>query len=131
MLLEAMGLSSDVATGGIAGAIVSTVIGVVKYMDHRKGKQRDRHQAASSQAVLQAVERLSTTTSARFDQMDVRLDTMERSVTEVRSFVVGPDGDNGLRGDVREVKSRVIALEDRERDRLERSIGIPDRRTGT
>lgn len=42
--------------------------------------------------------------------------------------MIGPDGENGIRGAVREVKERVVGLEERERERLDRRLGPSDRR---
>lgn len=37
----------------------------------------------------------------------------------LEAHVIGPDGENGIRGDVRDIKRRVEGLEERERDRLQ------------
>jgi hypothetical protein len=42
-------------------------------------------------------------------------------VRDLKAYVIGPDGQNGLRGDVREMKERVGGLEERERDQLHSS----------
>jgi len=83
---------------------------------HYKGKHRtsndDRRFANLTQVMNQSF-------------TEVRAD-----IAEVRAFVVGPDGENGLRSDVRQIRQKVEGLEERERDRLaqDRMHGY-DRRT--
>ena len=55
--------------------------------------------------------------STRLEQ-EQRFALLTGAIAEVRAFCVGPDGKNGIRGDLREFKARVIALEQRELDRL-------------
>jgi hypothetical protein len=95
MLLQAVQESH-----AIEAIVVGVMLGAGKLWDHFKGRKRDR----SSTTALTAI---------RDDLREVKDD-----VRDLRAFVVGPDGQNGLRGDVREIKSRVIGLEERERDRL-------------
>lgn len=86
---------------------------------HKKGKTRD-HASNSTltrienglHAVQRDVKRLSS------DVGELRTETRE-----VRAFVVGPDGENGIRGDVRELKETVKEIEKRERERMGRDVG--------
>jgi len=47
-----------------------------------------------------------------------QLDTIANDVRDLKAYVVGPDGQNGLRSEVRDIKERIGAMEERERDRL-------------
>jgi hypothetical protein len=81
------------------GAVV-VIVFAKGWMDHRGGRRRDT-------------------------SLSTRLNDLKQAIAEVRAFVVGPDGENGIRSDVREVKARVISLENRERERLERGAQAP------
>lgn len=70
------------------------------------------------------------------DQLDRKLkplhegmSTLTLEVRDLRAHVIGPDGENGLRGDVRELKEEVSGLLTRERDNLARKVGTLDRRS--
>lgn len=45
------------------------------------------------------------------------LTELKTSIAELRAFIVGPDGENGLRGEVRELKDDVKGILERERVR--------------
>ena len=42
--------------------------------------------------------------------------SLNAGIAELKAYVIGPDGENGLRGDVRELKSDVKGILERERD---------------
>jgi|SRR6185437_2830328 len=75
------------------------------------------------------------------ETLELRLQTLQASfdagLRELRAFIVGPDGKNGLRGDLRDLAERVDAAEKREMDALraaaERRTAQPiyDRRSQT
>lgn len=64
-----------------------------------------------------------------FHGVHQRLDALQLEVHDLTAYVIGPDGENGIRGDVREMKQKIDGLEERERRRLEgRDVGPLDRR---
>jgi hypothetical protein len=70
----------------------------------------------------------ATANGKKLDRISTAVDKVELDVRDLRAFVVGPDGQNGLRSDVRELKSRVDGIEERERDRPRQTY---DRRAST
>jgi hypothetical protein len=66
---------------------------------HKKGSRRDTSSNKQLVEIKDAVGELKT------------------EVAAVKSHVIGPDGQNGLRGDVRELKTDVKGLLERERER--------------
>ena len=96
--------------------VVGAIVGAGKLMDHLKGRGRD-HRARESQSHLQSA-LLGVKNDIRNDIDGVRdaVHALTSEVTAVRHFVVGPDGENGVRGDVRKLETRVEGIEDRERD---------------
>lgn len=88
--------SSEMVTAGVVGVIV----GAGKVWDHFKGRRRDQHQTISLGRISQQIN-------------EVRDD-----VRDLSAHVIGPDGKNGLRSDVRKLETRVDGIEERERDRL-------------
>jgi hypothetical protein len=98
--------SPSVGRDVIEAVAVGAIVGVGKLWDFFHGKKRERRDT-------QKLERISTQIEGvKGDINDVRDD-----VRDLRGFVIGPDGQNGLRGDVRTLTTRVNGLEDRERDR--------------
>lgn len=96
-LIEALGL-------GVA-------YGVGKWFDHRKGKTRDTKDIVKSET-LNRIER-------NVSHLTKDVDDLTGDVRDLRAHLVGPDGQNGLRGDVRELKEDVKGILHRERDRAE------------
>lgn len=94
-------------------------IGLLGVLNDLKGRRKDKSQ--------------TKTLDQHFAQLaksiDRRFNTVDTNIAEVRAFCVGPDGENGFRKDIGEIKDRVGGLEERERERLERSVGQLDRRT--
>lgn len=106
--------STPTLIASIATAVVVTLKAI---SDFRKGKRRGPELAE------QLDKRLVPLTKA--------VDALKDDVRDLRGYVIGVDGKNGLRGDVRELKDRVDGVEERERDRLERKVGALDRRSGS
>lgn len=84
----------------IAGVIVIQLGTVLAA--HRKGKQR--------------APELGRELDKRFMPLDIKIDSLSDEVRDLKAHVIGPDGQNGLRGDVRELKYDVKGILDRERD---------------
>jgi hypothetical protein len=84
----------------LADALVVIIVAAKGVLDHRGGKRRD---VASGS----------------------RLDRIDKNIDKLFGFIVGPDGQNGMRGDLRKVEDRVCELEDRELQRLERQRVAP------
>lgn len=64
----------------------------------------------------------------RDESVALRFERINGNIKELRAFLVGPDGENGFRGDLREMRHILNGLLDRERDRLAaRSIPRFDR----
>lgn len=96
-LIEALGL-------GVA-------YGVGKWFDHRKGQKRDTRGDVNA-ATLSRIE-------GKVENVTKDVDDLTGDVRDLRAHIVGPDGQNGLRGDVRELKEDVKGILHRERDRAE------------
>lgn len=88
----------------IESVIVGLMLGVSKVYDHFTSKKRER---SSSAAMGRFSEKIS---------LEVR--EVRDEVRDLSAHVIGPDGQNGLRGDVRELKADVKGILGRERDRL-------------
>jgi hypothetical protein len=89
---------------------------------HLKGRNRDRSMSTDIRKQLAGeIAPLGLAIAGiKNDLSEVRGDvtTLTMETRDLKGYVIGPDGENGLRGDVREIKARVIGLEDRERDAL-------------
>lgn len=106
----------------LIGALSPVVVALVGVINHRKGKTRDAGRKTE-------FEQLQSVISANHLETTQQFTAVSKELLELRGFVVGPDGQNGLRGDVRELKAQVDGLVDRERDRLEaKAYGGYDRR---
>lgn len=86
------------------------------FLEKRKGERTDRRM------------------DEKFDGLkahtDKRLDRTDSEVAKLSAHVVGPDGSNGLRRDVAEIKRDMQEIKNRELDRLNDAAlhGTPDRR---
>lgn len=100
ILQAAHDFSSSGAAQYVGEALVVLIVAGKGLLDHRGGRRRDK-------------------------SLGEQFGELSAGIAEVRAFCVGPDGKNGIRGDVHEIKKRVIGLEDRERDRLERAAAPP------
>lgn len=98
-----MDLPSAPALHSIAEAILVIAVGVKAWVDQRSKYGRARE--------LDAL-------------LTEKLAPVHQQLLNLTAYVIGPDGENGIRGDVREMKEQIRGLEDRERQRLEpRDIG--------
>lgn len=111
---------------GLVGAITTVAMVISKWLDHQKGKGRDRTHSSGMDS-LKAT--LTTTINDGFKGVDRRMDTIELEVKAIKTAAFGLDGNNGLRGDLRRVEGRVDEMEERERDRLKFEQVV--RRTGS
>lgn len=107
-------------------ASIATVAAVVaqSVYNARGDRRRDQRHSDSQTELRLAQQEIRAEMAEGFTRVDA-------SVNELRAYVVGPDGENGLRGDVREIKKRVIGLEDREREHLVREVGTYQPPRGT
>ena len=72
------------------------------------------------------------------ETLDERMNGFDRRIDKLFAFVIGPDGENGIRGKQRELERRFDEMEERERAR-DRELRLPqggvmpsyDRRSGT
>lgn len=90
------------------------------YASHRKGAQRPAEQ---SKQLDRALANALTPVGIKLDSLASDMQDMKAHLVTVDSLVRGPDGQNGLRGDLRAAEQRIGELE---RDRLH---GAYDRRT--
>lgn len=111
----------------VAGSVAAVAIAIGKMIDYVDAKRRDRERDEKLEAALTSI---SNKVDHSAQSTDARCTAIERSVATLSAHIIGPDGENGMRGDLREVKARLIGLEKRERERLEAAIGIKDRRSG-
>jgi hypothetical protein len=94
-----MTVPSAPALHSIVEAVLVIAVGVKAWLDRRAGPRR----------------------SIELDVMlTKKLAPMHKQLSELNAHVIGPDGENGIRGDVREIRKRLDGLEQRERERLER-----------
>lgn len=104
----------------LGNALVVVVVAGKSLLDLRGGKRRDSTHAGVFRAI-----------NAKLDQLGEDVDELRTETSKVSALVIGADGQNGIRGKLREVQARVIDLEDRERDRLshQQLHGTLDRRS--
>lgn len=109
-LLQALPAPSDTRAVIVEAVVVGVVVGIGKLFDHRANKKRETRDRASV---------------TQMNRIEDGLEVVSNEVRDLKAYVIGPDGQNGLRGDMREMKERVGGLEQRERDNLH---GAYDRR---
>jgi hypothetical protein len=106
-MLEQLAVATPPPTNHFAELAAAGVIFLTQIASflasHVKGKKRDRS--------------MGTALDARFTSVHVALEELSDEVRDVKAFVIGPDGQNGLRGDVKELKQDVKGILERERDR--------------
>jgi hypothetical protein len=83
--------------------VVGGVVVAKQIMDFFGGRTKDRRHRES--------------TGAMRSDLSGQIAAINLELAELRAFVVGPDGENGIRGDVRELKRDVRRLLDRDRGR--------------
>lgn len=112
----------------VGGAIGAITIAINTVLSHFKGRNRTKE---TNDSLHRHFRQLGDSIDRRFDTVEERIDGIERGLDRVTSFCIGPDGENGFRGDIRKINARLEEADRRERDRLERGIGAFDRRTGS
>ncbi len=98
-------------------ALVVALLAISKVFDHFKGKRRDHRQTKQLDERFSALE-----TSTKTWQND-----SDEKIQRLFAFIIGPDGQNGIRGDQRDLAERVKELEKRDRDRPARQSPLSDR----
>lgn len=99
-LLQAVAIPSQVPQIITESVVLGVMIGLGKVWDHRKGSRRDR----------------LTTSALKSISEDVG--EVKNEVRDLKAHVIGPDGQNGLRSDVRELRADVKGILERERDQI-------------
>lgn len=114
MTIFGLPVAADTPTIASALTLIAVVAqGTLAHIKGRRGKRADLTLVSQIKTVI-------TETVAAHERDDVRRFTEVRNdLQRLNDHIVGPDGDNGVRGDVREIATRVMGLETRERDRLE------------
>ncbi len=99
----------------IAGAAIIVIqLGTV-LISHLKGKKGAKvANEGLDKKLLNLGNDLRTAISLRADSLDSGLAELKSDVQDLKAYVIGPDGQNGLRGDVRELKTQVTGLLARE-----------------
>lgn len=112
-------------------AIAATVVLIATAItNHIKGQKRERsHNARLEAGFSELRQTVQTTVGDLRVEMNERFSETNAAVAEVRGFCVGPDGQNGFRKEISELREDVRGVLERERDRLERKAY--DRRTST
>lgn len=117
----------------LVSAIVVTAVAVKAIYDHYDTRKRDQTHARKLEDGVSSIgSKLDLHQAATRNQLDaVRQDIagLSGDVRDLTADVKGTDGEGGMRADLRAVTKRVIGLEDRERERLTRGVGHPDRRS--
>jgi hypothetical protein len=117
----------------IGDMLVVAIVATKGLVDWTRGTRRDRRHAS---VLNEKFSSLDLSLERRFGQVALEMAQLDASVAEVRAFVVGPDGENGIRGDVRSLGARFDDMEERERQRdrdreRDRVHGAYDRRSVT
>lgn len=112
----------------VTASVVGVILAVAKVSDHFKGKRREDGLHKHFRHLEDAVKADMQTT-----REDLRADVgkLRDEVRELRFICVGVDDENGLRGDIREIKGEFTEMRRAERERLERGVGVFDRRGQT
>lgn len=107
----------------IASTAVALMLAVTTTLNHFKGKRRDRGNGSALETIAKKIDDNHKDTTVQFA-------AITREMLDLKAYVIGPDGENGLRGDVREIKEEVKGILNRERDRVNdpRGVGAYDRR---
>lgn len=102
---------TDLTTGGIVGAVLLAF----KLWDNHSTKKRAQTSVSNGSQHNGELKAIRDTMTLRFDTLDGRVEDLKKD----------------LGRELGEVKDRVGGLEKRERDRLERAVGVPDRRSAS
>lgn len=129
-LAQAAAVPASVSGNLMEFGAIFLLLAAKSVQEHWSGKKRDSTSDARLNARLNG---LKTSLIDRIDPVAAKVDILSGEVRDVKAHVVGPDGKNGLRGELREfkreVKERFDSIDERERERLERAIGAKDRRS--
>lgn len=85
-------------------AIFATQIGLA-LVAHIKGRRRP----------VETTRQMNLALNNALTPVSIKLDSLSNDVQDLRAHVIGPDGQNGLRSEVREIKSDVRGILERER----------------
>lgn len=107
--LYALGAVLTIQLGGMGAA----------WLRNRRGP------AEQTKRIELALNNALTPVGIKLDSLVGDMQDMKEHLATVDSLVRGPDGQNGMRGDLRKVEKRMDEFEERERDRLH---GSYDRR---
>lgn len=113
-------LGTDVSEAAKAPTLSEGIImlgiasqGLLAHFKGRRGKRADTALGKQIEVVVQRiVDEHEVTDVARFTEVT-------KQYQQLHDHLVGPDGENGMRSDVREIGRRIGELEARERERLE------------
>lgn len=114
---EAGATAGALDTPTIASALTLIAVTIKGVLDHRKGQSRDDSGSQQLTQIHNSIGEIRSDVGKLGDEM-----------RDLTAHVIGPDGQNGLRGDVRELKEDVRGILDRERDGVR---SLRDRRAGT
>jgi len=89
----------------IGEAVVGGLVVAKQLLDFIGGRARDRRHSAGQTSLRAELQKQFA---------DIKLE-----LEQLRAFVIGPDGQNGIRGDVRKAEKRLDDLEERELQRLQ------------
>lgn len=87
----------------VAGAAL--LLGAGQFLTWLSGRRRGNHGKAEN--------------AKAFERVEKSIVLVEKQVAMLSAHVIGPDGENGIRGDVREIKKQVDGILDRERNALQ------------
>lgn len=99
---QAIQAAHDTSPLPVYGAAL--VLGLGQFLTWLSGKRRGNHGKRESKDALDAIAR--------------KITGVETQVAALSAHVIGPDGENGIRGDVREIKKQVDGILTREREAL-------------
>ena len=104
----------------VGSLLVATQLGTV-FVSHLKGKRGQKAQSEGMDKKLTSLGNdLRTAINVRCDDLSREVSEVSGDVRDLKAYVIGPDGQNGLRGDVRVLKEDVRGLLDREMPRTRR-----------
>jgi hypothetical protein len=100
---------TDAPLQEIAAAVVGLVVVLTPIANHFKGKKRDAGRKSEFVVLAEKIDKNHLATTQQFAAVNIEL-------RDLKAHVIGPDGENGIRGDVRELKEDVKGILERERD---------------
>lgn len=102
-LAQAAQAAHDTPSLQVAGAAIA--LGTGQFLTWLSGRRRGNHGKAEN--------------AKAFERVEKSIAAVEKQVVALSAHVIGPDGENGIRGDVREIKKQVDGILDRERVALQ------------